>query len=81
VGTEERLLLPCGCVGNCTILAVDRFDEWYFELYTRVGARASLWYRLKKAWAILLNRDHYLDALILSDEEIQKLRDFIDSKK
>ena len=81
---ETRFFLPCGCADNCTILAVDRWQwdegeptKWYFELYTRVGERASLWYRTKLAWKILWGKNHYLDAFFWTDEEIQKLRDFI----
>lgn len=96
IKTETKLLLPCGCSHNCVILAIDRYNlsnseygpewredepEWWFEFYSRVHEKASFGYRLKKAWAVLMGKDYYLDSLILSDQEIQKLRDFIDTNK
>ena len=84
---ETRFFLPCGCAGNCTILAVDRWrwddnspHEWWFDFYTRANEGASFWYRLKHAWRTLRGKDHYFDSLTWSDEEIQKLRDFIDTQ-
>lgn len=80
------MFLPCGCASNCTILAVDRWRwddtepaEWWFDFYTRVNEGASFGYRLKKAWAVLWGKPHWLDALTWDDHEIQKLRDFIDT--
>lgn len=84
--TETRFFIPCGCVGGCTILGIDRFqfegdDEWWFEFYTRVGEKSSFWYRAKVAWKVLWGQNHYLDSLCWNNEEIQQLRDFIDTKK
>lgn len=82
-----KLFLPCGCVSNCNVLAVDRWQwddesdgEWQFEVYTRAHSRSNLRWRLKTAWQVLRNRDHYLDALVFDDKEIQALRAFIDAK-
>lgn len=83
---ETRLFLPCGCAGNCNVLAVDRWQwdgddpEWWFEVYTRTAQKSSLRWRLRTALRVLLHRDHYLDALIFDDSEIAALRSFIDAR-
>jgi hypothetical protein len=76
--------LACGCAGRCSILHIERFapfqDEsagWYFDFFTRRGERSSLGWRIKLAWKVLIGRDHFCEATMWSDEEIEGLRRFL----
>ena len=75
------LSLPCGCAGHCSILHVQHFapfkdeqSEWYWDFFTRYGERSPWWWRIKLAWRVLWGRDHFCNAAMWSDSEIEPLR-------
>ena len=79
---DRSIRVECECAGSCTILGIDEWTwgdeptERFVEVWTKGGGK-SLRGRLKVALRVLLGRDHYLDALVLSDEDAARLSKFL----
>ena len=83
VDTPERIALPCHCAGTCTIVVFEEIDldqpeVWveHYRAWPRLGWRD----RLKVAAAVLRGREHAVDGVVLHDEELGRLRDWLDER-
>lgn len=85
-GTELLVDCLCGCDDGVR-LRIDKEDlEWYcFMSYTN-GAfyrdQNETWWRvfskkLKKIWAIIRNKDYYYADIMMSKEEFEEFRQYI----
>lgn len=82
---KRRLMLPCDCVGTCTVLVVSEWEssdelpeETYFELYEHIRAQGRWRDRLRVAWAVLRGREPYTHGTAFIDtDKLVQLRDFL----
>lgn len=78
------VLLGCGCVGRCSILAVDRWKfeddaEWWFDIYTRPGLNVSRGWRWRQALKLIFGREVFFESLCVTEDEIGPLRDLLNA--
>lgn len=82
---DERLIVPCDCVGTCSYLVLEKFewknsadpDDWYAEFYSCGPWQSRLRHRAKAAWKLLRGKDHYLHCLYMEPASARKLRDWL----
>lgn len=80
---ERKLVLPCSCVGTCSIVLVTEVEEWnddprefVIEQYTYVGA-VTWRRRLKVAWNVLRGREEWTHGVCLTPEQGRELAEFL----
>ena len=77
----EKLAIPCSC--GCSVVVFMEFDafeedpqEFFAEFYTMVRPRFRE--RLKSAWSVFRDQDHYLHDVAMDKDALVKVRDFLD---
>ncbi len=81
--THERIAIPCDCAGTCTILVFEEIDlegpqVWveHYKAHPRLRWRG----RLKVLWTVLRGREADIEDMVLRDEELRRLRGWIDER-
>lgn len=89
---EEKVLhLPCDCGRHllqitCWTELMDDdnryYQTWDFAMFDHMGnKKPSLLFRIKTAWKTLIKGYPYSDQLVLSNDSIDKLTEFIKENK
>lgn len=80
---NNKLFLPCSC--SCSVLVIEKeknpFDDnisYYISLFKgQFGWKLSFWERLRWIKKILLKGTIWTDNIILDEENIDKLKEFL----
>lgn len=83
----HRHYATCSCIGSCSIAALIEWEgdannsnEWFVEFYEVIRPQARWKDRFRVAWAVLRGREPYTHGLVLQEEEIIALRDFLNKR-
>lgn len=80
---ENRCVVECDhCAGEGVMIAIDKEDDggYFYQLIMdskwNMEQNGFFW-KLKKIWAVIRNKDYYYSEICLSKEEFTKFRDWL----
>lgn len=84
---ETELIVSCNCgCENGIHLRIDKDDEKWYTIMTYTNGnfyrdQTNVFYtfknKLKKIWAIIRNKDYYYSDVIMSKEEYQEFKSYL----
>lgn len=89
---KTELIVTCGCgggagCGDAAHIKIN-FDDHDYAFISYMngnfykdqdGALRTLWWKLKKIWAIIRNKDHYYSDIVMNKEEFETFREYVNS--
>lgn len=75
---SEKRELIVKCTDNCSCVSVDKWsdEDFYYLTFYKSYTEKGLWFRLKKAFKVLMGRDIIGAELVLEEEDFNKIRKF-----
>lgn len=84
---KHEHIAPCACAGSCAAVLFTKWEgnigatnDWYVEMYQHIAYRPGLKDRLRVVWAVLRGREPYTHGLVLMENQIVGLRDFLNER-
>lgn len=78
---NKTLFIPCDCRNEILMIEYDHeigmADFAIYEHYVGHRHKLSLWQRLRYCWRVLIHKKPYSDQLMLDNEQLKDLKDFL----
>lgn len=81
---ELIISCSCGCDEGIHIKIDDNYGDYAYQVFTngnfykeQYGAFGTLKEKLKKIWAIIRNKDYYYSDIVMSKEDFQEFKEWI----
>lgn len=81
---DNEIFIKCKCNGEGMSVEHDTFDNSYYFAYWKSGFRPvymSWRERLRYCWHVIRTGKAYTDELILSQQDVDELHDFLSEQK
>lgn len=81
-GSELFIDCKCGC-GDSMRLVVDKYDDDEYAIMTKMEncKKDSIWWmickKFSKIWAIIRNRDYYYNDIVMTKEDYETFKRYI----